>query len=343
MHAVNEPGRSCVLLLAAAILSLAAAAAAAVAVQPIDVNIPCNTKDDCIGFSPALKNATCTNGFCLCTVAGVTRNCSNMDIQRPTNRNAGLPLHPCKGNQDCMFQNSICNTQTSRCECQKDYVWSDNRKFCLRKAEAIDFACEEDKQCTAFLANTTCRDGKCGCIDGYHYKGNLCHKTIALNNTCTRLEECGMVAGAICTDRRLCECMAGTVINAAGNMCLTVAKEFLYSCVEDQQCSVTFENTVCVDEACRCLDQYHFDQGMNRCFVDRGLDENCATTQECYHASKANGTQSVGLLCLKNVCVCAEDYYRDGDACIANEGARWPGPSALVLAALVLPGLLRGI
>ncbi|XP_078038555.1 uncharacterized protein LOC144470859 [Augochlora pura] len=336
MPAVTGSGRSCVLLVAA-VLSLAASA------QGIDVNIPCTTKEICAGLSPAFRNATCTDGFCVCYNAGVARNCSSTEIQRPTNRNAGVPVHICKGNQDCMFHNSICNTTNSQCECQKDYVWSANKKFCLKKAEAMDFACVEDKQCTAFLANTTCRDEKCTCIDGYHHKGNMCHKTIALNNTCTRNEECGLVDGAICTERNLCECMAGTVINAAGNTCLTVAKEFSHSCLEDRQCSATFENSVCVDRVCRCLDHYHFDQVMNRCFVDRGLDENCGTTQECYHASRANGTQSEGLRCTRNVCVCAEDYYRDGDACIANEGAPRRGTSALLLAALVLPVFLGGI
>lgn len=338
MLAMNEPRRTSklfVLLVAAIFIGFTVAA------QTIDVAIPCNDSKHCVDVSTTFKDATCKNGFCLCGTGAEARNCSMSEIQRPTSRNTVVTIpHTCKVAQDCKFNNSICNTTISQCECQKEYVFSADRKSCLKKAENIESDCEEDKQCTVFLANTTCTNGKCSCMEGYHYTANACYKTIALNNTCTRSEECAMVDDAICTDREVCDCMAGLVINVAGDACLPVAKEFLDSCVEDQQCSITFqENAVCVNKACQCRDRYHFDQGLNRCFVDKGLDEDCAITQECYHASKVNGT-SEGMQCLTNVCACAEDYHRDGDACIVNEGASWVGPSMVMLAVLVLPSLI---
>ncbi|XP_076293786.1 uncharacterized protein LOC143215513 [Lasioglossum baleicum] len=335
MIATFEPRRTSrlfVLLLAAILIEFAAAA------PPIDVRIPCRESETCIDLS-AFANATCKNGFCECSTAAGVKNCTLSEIRRPTHRNSGvLVVHTCKLPQDCTFNNSICNTTNSQCECQKEYVWSADRKSCLKKAEAMQSVCEEDKQCTVFLANTTCRNGKCSCIEGTHYTGNACYKTIALNNTCTQSEECATVDGAICTDREVCDCKAGTVINAAGNTCLPVAKQFLDNCVEDKQCSMTFqEDAVCVDGICRCRDQHHFDQELNRCFIDRGLGDDCAIAQECYHASKENGT-SVGLRCSMNKCVCAEDYQEEGDACIANEATE-SGPSLLSLS-LTVPLLL---
>ncbi|XP_076644620.1 uncharacterized protein LOC143354427 [Halictus rubicundus] len=339
MPATNEPRRASrlfVLLLAAILIEFTGAVA-----QQIVVAIPCTDSKTCIESS-AVKNATCTNGFCECSTAVEVKNCSMSETRRPANRNAGVPVaHTCKLAQDCKFNNSICNTTNSQCECQKEYVLSADRKSCLKKAEAIESACEEDKQCTVFLANTTCRDGKCSCAEGSHYTGNACYKTIALNNsTCTQSEECATVDGAICTDREVCDCKAGTVINAAGNTCLPVAKQFSDSCVEHKQCSMTFqEDAVCVDGTCRCRDRYHFDQEMNRCFMDKGLGDKCAVTQECYHASKVNGT-SEGLQCSRNECVCAEDYHEEGDACIANEATSMPGLSLVTLAALILPAFI---
>nr|XP_031845729.1 fibrillin-1-like [Nomia melanderi] len=339
MIAVAELRKGSFIFLLAAVLSIFRTAAA----QLNDPPIPCKSTQDCVSVSAALKDASCQNGFCACSNGAVVRNCSSIALIRTSNRNAGSPgFHSCKVPQDCIFNNSFCNTTVSRCECQRDYVWSDNKKLCLKKAEAMEYPCVDDKQCLAFLPNTTCKNERCSCIDGSHFAVNACYKTIALGDPCTRSEECANVAGAICTDREVCDCSAGTVINSAGSTCLPVAKEFLAECEEDNQCIETFsQNAACVDQVCRCRDRYHFEPEMNRCFVNTELDGTCGNSYECYQASEANRT-SKGVQCVKNVCVCAKDFYREDDACIANEGSRRLG-SLLLAVPLAAFALFHGI
>ncbi|KZC13349.1 PREDICTED: tenascin-like [Dufourea novaeangliae] len=314
-----------------AILGLATA-------EQIDVTIPCETSEDCVKFSVLLKDPFCRNGHCECKYGTEYRNCSNAGILRPNSRNAGSPIfHSCKLDKECTFNNSMCNTSISQCDCQKDYVMSTTRKTCLKRVNAIESPCVEDRQCTDFLANTTCQNGRCDCIPGYHYAGNACYETIALGERCSRPEECSKVQGAVCIEEKMiCDCFEETVIDSTGKRCLPVAREFLNKCVEDKQCSQSFgDAAACIDGTCRCLDRHHFELEMNRCYLDTGLDEQCGNAYDCYQADDENRTRKA-VTCTANVCVCAEDFHREDDACVVNEGTRFLGSLLTLLLATFL-------
>lgn len=41
-------------------------------------------------------------------------------------------------------------------------------------------------------------------------------------------------------------------------------------CAETVQCATTFEHSLCVEGRCRCLEGYHYEPDMARCFINRG-------------------------------------------------------------------------
>ncbi|XP_076761444.1 uncharacterized protein LOC143429653 [Xylocopa sonorina] len=288
--------------------------------EQFDPSIPCQTNNDCVGLSNSLKDTSCRNGYCACKHADQIKNCSIIDlVPHDSNRSTETPVpRICKVNQDCKYKNSICNTTISQCDCQRDYILSSNRKVCLKKAESLDFPCAEDTQCLAFLSNTTCRNGQCNCVSGYHYARNACYKTIVFGKPCNQTEECAHVNGAVCTDSRVCNCPEATEISYDRDRCLSVAQAILDSCAEDVQCSETFANALCIDGRCNCRANYHFEPEIGQCFIDRGLGENCGNTYECYQRENGNDTKKA-LRCVGNVCVCAETYQREQDRCV-NEG-----------------------
>ncbi|XP_076681512.1 uncharacterized protein LOC143375848 [Andrena cerasifolii] len=287
--------------------------------ENINPPIPCTNSTDCVQYSSALKDPSCTKGFCACKYGSEIKNCSSAEVALQT-RNAELPaVNSCKHDQDCI-RNAVCNTTISQCECQKEYILSANMKSCLKKAESIDSPCVEDNQCVAFLRNTTCQSGKCGCIPGYHFAANACYKTVDFGEACTRPEECALVEGATCAERNICDCPAETVANANKTRCLPAAREILENCVDDAQCSKTFSHASCIDQTCRCSNQYHYEPEQKECFLDIGLDQNCGNTYDCYQLGNESVTAKA-VQCLKNVCVCADGFVREADKCVVNGGA----------------------
>ena len=287
--------------------------------ENINPGIPCKNSTDCVQYSSALKDPTCTNGFCQCKNGSEITKCSSAKVALHA-RNAETPVgRSCKIDQNCI-PNSVCNTTISQCECQKEYVLSANKTSCLKKAESIDSPCADDNQCLAFLRNTTCQSGKCDCILGYHFAEKACYKTVDFGEACTRPEECALVEGATCTNGNICDCPAETVANANKTTCLPVAREILENCVDDAQCSKTFSNALCIDKMCRCPNHYHFEPGQYECFLDKGLDQNCGNTYDCYQLGSETAPAKA-VQCLGNVCVCADGFVREADKCVVNGGA----------------------
>ncbi|CAK9812100.1 hypothetical protein ANTPLA_LOCUS7289 [Anthophora plagiata] len=304
--------------------------------EQFDPPIPCKSNEDCVGSSQTTKVTSCRDGFCVCKSGTETKNCSRTDIMHYSNKSiAGLISRGCKQNHDCLFNNSFCNTTVSQCDCKKDYILSTTKKVCLKKAEALDFPCVEDKQCFAFLSNTTCQNGQCRCRFQHHYVENACFRTIDMGKSCSRLEECAHVIGAVCTDRGVCDCAAETVINEDKTRCLPVVREILENCTENVQCTETFLHSLCIDRSCQCEDRYHFEPKINQCFMNNRLGENCGNTYECHQIEDGNVTQKA-LRCEWNKCICAENYEIENDRCVMNEGSRFFAPLSPILLAVVV-------
>ncbi|XP_066595568.1 prion-like-(Q/N-rich) domain-bearing protein 25 isoform X2 [Prorops nasuta] len=225
----------------------------------------------------------------------------------------------CSHKIDCNTENAHCNLTTKQCFCDKGYVPADNRQKCLKIIDALTSECTDERQCLAFLANTTCADRVCKCIDGYHLVNNKCWKSLGFGQPCSHHEECEIVDGGECVksdnNNRLCGCKADTIINMNSKHCLSKAKNYLDDCMEDRQCYEMYDNTTCIDKQCRCNDDsLHFEVDLGRCILSRGLEEICTTDYDCYQKEDTNGQR--GLQCRGNVCWCSENYNLNGDICI---------------------------
>ncbi|KOX70115.1 hypothetical protein WN51_04855 [Melipona quadrifasciata] len=184
--------------------------------------------------------------------------------------------------------------------------------------------CVDVKTCIEVLNSSRglfCQNGYCLCENDGQIRNcssnNITHITrnTDIGGSCTRHEECFHVHGAVCTNNDVCDCPGETVISENRKRCLKVARDILDECVENVQCAQTFEKAVCVNQTCQCEDRYHFEPEMKRCFNNRGLDETCGNSFDCYQDENENVT-SKALKCEENVCVCAENYERKYNKCV---------------------------
>ncbi|XP_014485010.1 PREDICTED: matrilin-2-like isoform X2 [Dinoponera quadriceps] len=226
----------------------------------------------------------------------------------------------CKHDQDCNFHGGFCNTTNQQCYCSKGYVPSNDKHHCLEKAQSMNFTCTEDNQCLAFLPNTTCLSNKCVCVSGYHYMDNACWEMAGYGQPCTKIQECSHIEGSNCTDNMTCECGVETVLSEDGKRCLAVVRDIRDECEESVQCQ-TFEHSSCIEKMCQCREGYHYERDMSRCFLNRGIDDECANNYECYLAEDYKRDPPIeSLICKVNVCVCAENYIKAKNVCV-NDGS----------------------
>ncbi|RLU25363.1 hypothetical protein DMN91_001519 [Ooceraea biroi] len=143
---------------------------------------------------------------------------------------------------------------------------------------------------------------------------------IEYGDPCMRNQDCLHIEGAVCTNDRKCRCEAETILNTNGTKCLAAAKKIRDECVDIAQCTTTFEHSACIDNMCQCEPDYHYENAMTRCFLNKALDDECANDYECYQAENyMNDSPTRPLKCEANKCTCADNYVRDNKECI-NSG-----------------------
>ncbi|XP_027197971.2 uncharacterized protein LOC113792256 [Dermatophagoides pteronyssinus] len=69
----------------------------------------------------------------------------------------------CETDDDCIIKNSICNTNTKRCDCDYNAIHSDNRCRTLQ--------CHKTQDCSEHFGNTICVFGTCRCRWGLKANG----------------------------------------------------------------------------------------------------------------------------------------------------------------------------
>ncbi|XP_075584731.1 uncharacterized protein LOC124491306 isoform X1 [Dermatophagoides farinae] len=69
----------------------------------------------------------------------------------------------CETDDDCIIKNSICNTNTKRCDCDFNAIQSDNRCRTLH--------CRTSQDCSSHFGNTICVFGTCRCRWGLKANG----------------------------------------------------------------------------------------------------------------------------------------------------------------------------
>lgn len=89
----------------------------------------------------------------------------------------------CETDDDCIIKNSICNTNTKRCDCDFNAIQSDNRCECsysysMLKSISIQFHslgrtlhCRTSQDCSSHFGNTICVFGTCRCRWGLKANG----------------------------------------------------------------------------------------------------------------------------------------------------------------------------
>lgn len=280
------------------------------------------------------KDPTCKGGFCACTVDQKVQNCSSLQSAPHQQKMiASSPFPPCKLDVNCKINNSACNTILSQCQCNKGYVFSMDKTQCLPVAQSLSFPCTEDKQCLAFQANTTCQQHQCICVTGYHAIDNVCWKMAPYGSACKAYEECNHINGAFCTDRKVCGCKEGTMIDNTQTNCVPIAEKFGDHCRMDKDCSDMIKNSTCIDATCQCKMGSHFVKEVVACIVDRDIDEPCKHDYDCYRLM--NSTKANVLKCVGSLCDCSDEYHRNGNDC-TSAGARTIGSSLVILSSIFI-------
>lgn len=302
----------------------------AIDAQQIDPPVPCRTDQDCSMLAENQKEPTCKGGFCACTIDQKIVNCSSPQTAPHREKLISSVLIPqCKHEVDCnSLGNSFCNTVLGQCQCYANYVFSKDRTRCLPVARSISFPCVEDRQCLEFLANTTCQDQQCICVTGYHAINNDCWKMAPFGGPCTKSEECYHINGAVCTDKKICGCKEGTVIDEMRINCVIIATKIGDECTTNGDCSRSVKNATCIDGKCQCKMGNHFAEEINGCVVDRDIDEPCRHNYDCYHI--VNDTNTNVLQCFNSMCDCKDNYHRNGNDC-TSAGARTIGSTLVIL------------
>lgn len=301
--------------------------------QVIDTPIPCRTTAECRDIKTLPRNAVCEDGYCTCP--NNAKNCSSRDASMHETRVSDpLVYRKCQIDQECAFEGGFCNRVFRQCDCKENYVPLSNGRHCVLQLSSIYDNCTDKNQCRQLLENTVCQNDKCVCAPGYYYVNNECWKKAEYEQSCQVDLDCSHVENATCAQDQKCRCSAETVLNTNGTKCLAAARKLLDECVEMVQCTVTFEHSVCISSLCQCKPNYHYENDMERCFLNRALDDECANDYDCYNAEDYINNSSKSLKCEASKCTCADNFIRDHEQCV-NSGSSFASV-LVILSALAL-------
>ncbi|XP_015598859.1 prion-like-(Q/N-rich) domain-bearing protein 25 isoform X2 [Cephus cinctus] len=305
-----------------------------------NVTVPCIKYEDCRPVIPNSMNTTCINFECYCSKSGEESGslCKPSDIAVVSSKQSNpLVARVCKHSKDCYLKNGFCNTSISQCECLTGFVSSSDSERCLPIAATIGSTCEDNKQCLAYLANSTCSNMECKCVPGYHYANSKCYKSVAFGESCNFNEECMSIIGAEC-NAGLCTCSIDAVINPQNNNCLPLAQKINDFCSESVQCSKKFgDNSECMGEKCVCQEHYHFDNKVHRCVVNKRLGDSCEGDYECYQGE--TGYEEKALQCIAKQCHCTTGFEKNEDNICVSGATTLTLSMTLILSSLLYVSL----
>ncbi|KAK2581568.1 hypothetical protein KPH14_002078 [Odynerus spinipes] len=136
----------------------------------------CQTNHNCY-----VKDSYCVGGYCVCD----HDQHSNPERTKCI-KNAYLG-DTCNNDYECVSENTRC---MEICRCKVDYVLSEDGTRCLKAANAVGEACQENSQCREFLQNAFCENGVCTCVPEFHRRGPVCAKDVELGQICVSHNEC---------------------------------------------------------------------------------------------------------------------------------------------------------
>lgn len=90
----------------------------------------------------------------------------------------------------CTIINSHCNSLTFKCDCNEGYIKTDDLMRCIKSSVALGQPCEREEQCFKSDSISTCKNGKCECLENAGKFENRCHSLVEIGQHCIRDKEC---------------------------------------------------------------------------------------------------------------------------------------------------------
>ncbi|XP_014603814.1 PREDICTED: prion-like-(Q/N-rich) domain-bearing protein 25 isoform X2 [Polistes canadensis] len=276
-----------------------------------DRRSPPQTLATCRYDLDCMENAFCWNQkACYCKDGYVVyRNNSNYHCLKVANNIEDT----CVADVQCHLTftlHSECRNHV--CQCSSTAHFVNGRCY-----ESIGLAriCQTNHNC--YVKDSYCVNGYCVCDNRQHPnpERTKCIKNAYLGDKCEQDFEC-VSENTRCME--ICKCKVDYVLSEDGTRCLKAANSVGEGCREDSQCQEFLQNTICQDNVCTCVEEYHRRGPV--CVRDVGLGQRCVSHNECVTQTykHSNSTDLMKVDCLNDRCTCAKDYImsQELDDCI---------------------------
>ncbi|XP_052783555.1 uncharacterized protein LOC128219685 isoform X2 [Mya arenaria] len=209
---------------------------------------PCNSPLDCH------EDLVCMNDSCQCLEnSQFDYNAAQCVVQQDTIM--GSIYTPCNSSSDC-HEDLDCKYGLCLCpeHSEVDYT--------AYKCIFTQGYCRENQDCDAYLPNSECTEGVCGCPKKHEQTATGCNPITVLYQACASDLPCKMVEHAHCNAFGECGCSAGFV-NDGNDGCVEVLGS---NCTSDEMCSPA--QGICEFGVCVC-DPVLFEWN-GFCYTDQG-------------------------------------------------------------------------
>ena len=213
------------------------------------------------------KLMNCIGGLCQCP-PGYLVNPEDMYCLKPSTTY-----------QDYCSSDSTCTVKLgeecmrSRCQCQRNYKYSEAVKRCLY------FKCQESGDCQPYDENRECRNEICMCKDGYYdpISAHLCiKKSETHEKSCFSQYDC-YEANQRCVDN-LCQCEPDYTFNSDRQSCET------YNCESyPENCGHSYDI------------HRHCDNWKNNCVCDEDYTPDASNGNKCTFTSQSTTSTETDL------------------------------------------------
>ncbi|KAK0162402.1 hypothetical protein PV327_006182 [Microctonus hyperodae] len=150
----------------------------------------------------------------------------------------------------------------------------------------IGQSCKRDYEC---IENAYCRSQKtCWCDETYTPDPNMtvCHATAGTN--CNNQNDCKTMSNAECI-QGFCICMNNFILDIKNSSnCMICPKKSGDKCQQNDECIEALTNAHCVNEKCKCNNDYKFINITGKCIRGRGIYQSCKYDYECLDDVKPN-------------------------------------------------------
>ncbi|XP_035727485.1 prion-like-(Q/N-rich) domain-bearing protein 25 isoform X1 [Vespa mandarinia] len=276
-----------------------------------DRRSPPQTLATCRYDLDCMENAYCWNQeACYCKDGYVVyRNHSNFHCLKV----ADNIEDPCVANVQCHLTftlHSECRNHV--CQCSSTAHFVNGRCY---ESIGLGRICQTNNNC--YVKDSYCVEGYCVCDHRQHSnpERTKCIKNAYLGDKCDHDYEC-VSKSTKCME--VCRCKIDYVLSEDGTRCLKAANSVGEDCQENLQCQEFLQNTVCQNNICTCIEDYHRRGPV--CVRDVGLGQRCVSHNECVTRTykHSNSSELMNVDCSNDRCTCAENYImsQELDDCI---------------------------